>query len=331
MADERLTARDRLLGAAGYGDAEIRPLAADASFRRYDRVTRPGGQRAVLMDAPPGKEDVRPFQQIANVLAGWGLSAPAVLAADPEQGFLLLEDLGDDLFSHLIRKGHDEAELYAAAIDTLPMLQANTPPGTIPPYDLELLLQESALLLDWRFPDAIGREPSAEERAAWQTAWRAVLDGVAGDRSVLVLRDYHVDNLIWLPDRQGVQRTGLLDFQDAVRGHPAYDVASLLSDVRRDVPTEIERAMLARFIAATGADEAAFMADYAVLAAQRNTKILGIFTRLSKRDGKHGYLKWLPRTWRLLRRDLAHPALEPVARWFDNHLPHDPAEDSRPA
>jgi len=331
MADERLTARDRLLDAAGYEDAEIRPLAADASFRRYDRITRPDGQRAVLMDAPPGKEDVRPFQQIANLLSGWRLSAPAILAADPEQGFLLLEDLGDDLFSHLIRNGHDEAELYAAAIDTLAALQANTPPENIPPYDLDLLLQETGLLLDWRFPDAAGREPSADERAAWQSAWCEVLDNVAGDQSVLVLRDYHVDNLIWLPNQQGIQRTGLLDFQDAVRGHRAYDVASLLSDVRRDVPPEIERTMLARFIAAAGADKAAFMADYAVLAAQRNTKILGIFTRLSKRDGKHGYLKWLPRTWRLLRRDLAHPALEPVARWFDNYLPHDPAEDSRPA
>lgn len=328
MEPERLRARDHLLSACGFGDARIVPLAADASFRRYDRVEADGGRRAVLMDAPPDKEDVRPFHRIAEILSDWRLSAPTVFGADPVQGYLLLEDLGDDLFSRLIAGGHDETELYAAAIDVLAELTRHSPPEDLPPYDMDLLLAETGLLLDWRFEEATGAAATDAQRLEWRQAWTEVLAPVAGSRAVLVLRDYHVDNLIWLPERGGLKRTGLLDFQDAVRGHPAYDVASLLSDVRRDVSPALEQRMLTRFAAETGIDPERFHTAYTLLAAQRNTKIAGIFTRLSVRDGKHAYRKWLPRTYRLLRRDLAHPALAPVARWFDNHLPRDPVEDS---
>lgn len=328
MKSERVAARDRLLTQCGFGGAQIVPLAADASFRRYDRITGNDGRRAVLMDAPPDREDVRPFHRIARLLNSWDLSAPVVHGADEVHGFLLLEDLGDDLFSRLIQLGHEEIELYGAAIDVLAGIRRQTPPEDLPPYDMDLLLAETELLLDWRFPEVTGANATDGQRQQWQEAWTSVLTPVAEARTVLVLRDYHVDNLIWLPGREGLRRTGLLDFQDAVRGHPAYDVASLLSDVRRDVAPELEAAMLARYIDRAGEDEATFRTAYALLAAQRNAKIAGIFTRLSVRDGKHGYRRWLPRTYRLLRRDLAHPALAPVARWFDNHLPRDPVEDS---
>lgn len=327
MPSDREIRRDRMLARAGFAGARIAPLAADASFRRYDRIEGRGGRRAVLMDAPPGKEDVRPFHRIAEILRGWDLSAPAVLGADAKAGYLLLEDLGDDLFSRLIEGGMAEAGLYGPAIDLLAALPGHPPPGDLPAYDLDLLLTETDIFLDWRYAEAAGHEAPDEARQAWRDAWAACLTPVARDRSVLVLRDYHVDNLIWLPEREGLRRVGLLDFQDAVRGHPAYDVASLLSDVRRDVPRALEQEMLERYLAATGFHPTAFRIAYALLAAQRNAKILGIFTRLSRRDGKHGYRRWLPRTWRLLRRDLADPALDPVARWFETWLPSDPAED----
>jgi aminoglycoside/choline kinase family phosphotransferase len=327
MTPEREAARDRLLSTCGFDGARIAPLAADASFRRYDRIEGPGDTRAVLMDAPPNKEDVRPFNRIAGLLANWNLSAPEVLGADEIHGFLLLEDLGDDLFSRLIKKGHDEYELYAAAIDVLADLSERAPPADLPAYDMNLMLAETEILLDWRFQEATGAQPTDLQRRSWRDAWAEALAPVAGEQGVLVLRDYHVDNLIWLPDRAALRRTGLLDFQDAVRGHAAYDVASLLSDVRRDVSPDLEESMLHRYIKATGADNDAFRIACALLATQRNAKIAGIFTRLSARDGKHGYRRWLPRTFRLLRRDLTHPALAPVAHWFDNHLPHDPSED----
>lgn len=327
MPSDRVSRRDRMLARAGFAGAAIAPLAADASFRRYDRIAGRDGKRAVLMDAPPDKEDVRPFHRVAEILRGWGLSAPAVLGSDAKAGFLLLEDLGDDLFSRLIEAGAEEAGLYGPAIDLLAALPGHPPPGDLPAYDMELLLAETDIFLDWRFAEAAGHDAPEEARQTWRAAWTACLTPVAAERSVLVLRDYHVDNLIWLPEREGLRRVGLLDFQDAVRGHPAYDVASLLSDVRRDVSPALEQQMLDRYLAATGFHATAFRTACTLLAAQRSAKILGIFTRLSRRDGKHGYRDWLPRTWRLLRRDLSEPALDPVARWFETWLPRDPVED----
>ena len=331
MTPERRTAMMKLLAEAGYGGARIETLAADASFRSYDRVFAPDGRRAVLMNAPPDKEDVRPFRRIADLLTAWALSPPAVLAVDAAQGFLLLEDLGDDLFGRVIaREPAMEAPLYEAATDVLAVLAGRAAPPDLPVHDLDALLDEVALFLDWRFPEVRGREAGDAERRSFRDAWAEALLCASGRQDVLVLRDYHVDNLIWLPDREGVRRVGLLDFQDAVGGHPAYDLASLLADVRRDVPADLEEAMIRRYLAATGAAETPFRAAYAALGAQRNTRIIGVFTRLCRRDGKPRYMQWLPRAWRLLRRDLAHPALEPVAAWFDIHVPDDPAAEGVP-
>jgi len=310
------------LAAAGWSAAERRTLAGDASFRRYDRLIR-GGDTAVLMDAPP-QEDVRPFVTVAEILRGLGLSAPAVLAQDIAAGLLLLEDLGDGTYTRLLAAGADEATLYALAVDALIELQRRCDPAAapLPPYDEARLLGEAALLVDWHLPAMTGAAAPALLRESYLDAWRAVLPHAAGAATTLVLRDYHVDNLLHLPQRPGVAACGLLDFQDAVLGPASYDLVSLLEDARRDVPPALAERMIERYLAAFPAiDRGAFLASYAVLGAQRNCKIVGIFTRLWRRDGKPQYLPHIARVWRLIERDLAHPALAPVADFLDRNVP----------
>lgn len=312
------------LDECGWGGARVAPLAGDASFRRYYRLGR-NGRRAVLMDAPPPQEDVVPYIAVSQLLRQLGLSAPEVFAEDRAAGFLLIEDFGDDTYTRLLDRGADEPALYTLAVDTLIDLQravdARGSPD-LPPYDAERLLAEAALLVDWYVPAAIGEPLSARRRDEYLDLWRTLLPQAALPGETLVLRDYHVDNLMLLPDRSGVQGCGLLDFQDAVCGPPSYDLVSLLEDARRDVPADLRQTMTERYLAAFPAlDRAAFLRSAAILAAQRNCKILGIFTRLWRRDGKPRYLIHIPRIWRLLDQELAHPALGPIARWLDRHLP----------
>ena len=315
MSERAATICD-FLARHGFGAAGRAPLAGDASVRRYERLSG-GPQPAVLMDAPPDQLDVRPFLRIAAWLRAQALSAPAVLAAEPETGLVLLEDLGDRLFNRELARGADEAALYGAAVDLLAMLHTRPPPDALPPYDEAKFLAEAELLLEWFAP---GLDPSA--RTAWASLWRALLPAARVGPDALVYVDYHADNLLWLPDRAGHARIGLLDFQDARLGPPAYDLASLLGDARRDVAPALAEAMLARYQAARpGLDPAALHAACAILGAQRNCKILGLFTRLAERDGKPHYLAHLPRVRAYLRRDLRHPALAPLAAWFERHLP----------
>lgn len=307
---DRAEKRAAFLARAGWAGANAKLLAGDASNRRYDRLTGgPGGAHCVLMDAPPEKgEDVRPFVAIARHLATLGLSAPRILAEDTADGFLLLEDLGDDLFARLVtRIPAVEQDLYAAAIDLLAELHRHPPPPGIGAYDAGLMADLACLPLDWYLP-GLGRAVSAAERTAFRSGIEARLAMLAGAR-VLVLRDYHAENLIWLPGRDGVARVGLLDFQDALAGPPAYDLVSLLEDARRDVPAALQTEMRARYVAATGHDADVFAAAYALLGAQRNLRILGVFARLCLRDGKPRYLPMMPRVWGHLMRDLAHPGL----------------------
>lgn len=306
------------LRANGWGGAEIRPLAGDASFRRYFRVHK-DGETAVLMDAPPSHEDVRPFITVAAELVDRGLSAPLTLAMDLDRGLLLLEDFGDRLVGpHLRARPDDEAEVYDAAIDVLIELAVRPAPSHVATYDEATMLREVALFTDWYAPALGLKVDAAGYERAWRETWADVL-GTAAETRALVLRDYHADNLILL-DRPGTRRLGLLDFQDALAGHPAYDLVSLLQDARRDVSPELEARMLARYAAS---DPDTFRAHYEVLGAQRNAKILGIFTRLWKRDGKDHYLKLQPRVWGYFERNLAHPALAPVRDWFDRNVPAD--------
>jgi len=305
------------LARCGWAGARVEPLAGDASFRRYFRVVD-GPRSAVLMDAPPAHEDVRPFVAVAEWLHSVGLSAPEILARDVEHGLLLLGDFGDwRLREFLDSDPSRERELYALATDVLIHLHANAAMAGLKPHGLEQWLEELALFTDWYCP-ALHLSVDVD---SFRKAWTEVLEPVANDGlgPVTVLRDYHAENVMLVRGRDGVRHFGLLDFQDALVGHPAYDLASVLEDARRDVSPDIERAMIDRYVAAMGNPEQ-FERAYWVLAAQRNTRILGVFTRLWKRDNKPHYTAFQPRMWGLLERDLARPALEPVRRWFDLNI-----------
>jgi len=305
---------ESFLATAGWGDARVAPLPGDASFRRYFRLVGPGAATAMLMHAPPPREDPRPFLSVARWLATNSLRAPRIFAEDAAEGWVLLEDFGDwRLREWLDAHPEDESRLYEGAVDTLVALH-RLEPAPFAPYDLAEYQREAGLFVEWYCP-AKGLEVDVR---GWRAAWDVALAPVLTRQrpGVTVLRDYHAENIMLPPD--GTQ--GLIDFQDALVGHPAYDLVSLLQDARRDVMPLVERAMLDRYVAAArpGAE---FEADYAVLGAQRNAKIVGIFTRLAKRDGKPRYLELIPRVWALLERDLAHSALKPVAAWFAENIP----------
>ena len=306
------------LARAGWAHARIEPLAGDASFRRYFRVIAEG-RSAVLMDAPPPHEDPRPFAAVADWLTAAGLTPPPILARDLDAGLLLLGDFGDvRLRETLDAAPQREAELYALATDVLVHLHRQPPMAGLKAHDLQNWLDELTLFTDWYCP-AVGQ---AVDVAGYARAWRDVLAPIAADGlgPVTVLRDYHAENIMLLAGREGIAHFGLLDFQDARTGHPAYDLASVLEDARRDVSPAIELVMIDRYVDATGAD-ARFESAYWALAAQRNTRILGVFTRLWKRDDKPHYLDFQPRMWGLLERDLAHHGLAPVRAWFDENVP----------
>ncbi len=304
------------LAAHGWGDAQILPLAGDASFRRYFRVVD-GTRQAVLMDAPPPHEDPRPFIAVAEWLCESGLNAPTIIARDLDLGLLLIEDFGDVRLRETVDEApHTEADYYAGITDLLVHLHRQPAMEGLPVHGLEHWLDEVMLFTDWYCP-AFGLEV---DRDAFRAAWAEVLMPVERDGlpRVTVLRDYHAENIMLVPGKDGIAHYGLLDFQDALIGHPAYDLASVLEDARRDVSPAVEAAMLARYQAVTGRDiEHAYWA----LAGQRNTRILGVFVRLWKRDGKPHYKSFQPRMWGLLERDLAHPALVPVRQWFDANVP----------
>ena len=324
MQGDRAPAIAEFLAAAGWGAVPPKPLAGDASFRRYYRLVD-GERRALLMDAPPPHEDVGSYIRVAEMLRGHGLSAPRIFAEDRERGLLAIEDFGDDTYTRLLADGGAETELYTLAIDTLVALQsAVDAPPDLPPYDEPRLLDEAALLTEWYAPEILGAELPAALREEYLQLWREVLPLAALPGPTLVLRDYHIDNLMLLPGREGVRRCGLLDFQDALCGPASYDLVSLLEDARRDVPAALRAAMTERYLAAFPAlDRGAFRRSAAILAAQRNAKIIGIFTRLWRRDGKPQYLVHIPRVWRLLEGDLRDPSLKGIAAWLDRQ--HQPA------
>lgn len=281
---------------AGWADAAQSIVAGDASNRRYDRLRRADWETAIVMDAPPDRgEDVRPFVSIAQHLRACGLSAPQIIAQDAARGFLLLEDLGDDVFARVLeRDGALENRLYSAAIDVLVHLHRQPAPD-LAAYDAAVMTPLALLAFDW-YADAAGACDASARSRAEDEVFR-LLEPVSP--SVLIQRDYHAENLIWLPERPGARAVGLLDFQDAMLGHPAYDLCSILLDARRDVSLDVQDAMLARYISGAGiTDEAAFRRAYWALALQRNLRIVGVFARLCVRDGKPHYLGYLPRVWR---------------------------------
>jgi N-acetylmuramate 1-kinase len=318
MAD-RAAAQADFLTATGWGAAERRHLAGDASDRRYERL-RLGAATAVLMDSPPGGADEpAAFVAMSVHLRQLGLSAPEVLAQNLNHGFLLLEDLGDDLYARLLTtEPGRELALYAAATDCLLHLQASPPPKELPNLSAADWAAAAAFALDWYAFAATGERP---DPAAFLAAMTKAMVAWADGPRVLILRDFHAENLLWLPGRAGLARVGLLDFQLAQLGQPGYDLVSLLQDARRDVAPETEAAMIARFAAAQGIAHEVFAAHYAVLGAQRALRIIGVFARLCLKAGKPGYLSLLPRVWGQLQRNLMHPALADLRQVCDAVLP----------
>ena len=357
----RAEAKAAFLASAGLSGSRREPVAGDASTRAYERLHRPGGATLILMDAPPAAESVTAgpdaspdermalgynamarlaggradaFAAVAGWLRGRGLSAPEVFELDADAGFALLEDLGDRLFVHRLAAGEDASTVYGAAVDLLAALQAEPPPATLPApggawpllaYDALALRTGVDLFLEW-WPRLVRLPPVDEAAGAeWVELWRPVLERGEAGATVFVHRDYHAENLLWLPARDGVARVGLLDFQDAVRGHPAWDLLHLLQDARRDVAPELETAMLERFLSLRPElDREGFLADYAALGALNAARILGpVFARQIVLFGRDKYRAFLPRTWRALERDLAHPGLGGLRVWFDRHVPAD--------
>lgn len=318
----RAAAREAFLARSGHAGQTLDALPADASARRYFRL---GGQGLLLMDSPPGAEPLSPYLQVAELLHACGLSAPRVLAADTEQGLALIEDFGQATYTRLFAGGHAVAPLYQLAVDTLVELHRAGPAAAegLPAYDATRLADECALFIDWYAPLLVGRSAATQLRERYLATFADACRAVATRREVLVLRDYHVDNLMFLEGRPGVAACGLLDFQDALCGSPAYDLMSLLEDARRDVPETLRISLLTHYlIQRPELDGRTFMADYQVLAAQRHAKVLGIFVRLAKRDGKRGYLAHLPRVLSLFQRALQAEALGPLHHLLDHHLPN---------
>jgi hypothetical protein len=325
---------DDFLARHGWRSDQRRRLAGDASFRKYDRLEGPQG-RAVLMDAPPPHEDVRPFVRIAKHLYGLGFSVPRILAEDHAGGLLLLEDLGDDTYTRLLAKSYDEHALYTLATDALIALHKlpldRALPAGVPAYGQDRLLEEVDRINAWYRPLAEMAPLSETDLHEYRDIWRNALPKAWAVPSSLVLFDYHVDNLLGLFDRPGVKACGILDFQDAVAGPVTYDLVSLLEDARRDIDPALVGDMKARYSAAfplIGAKE--FNVSWAVMAAQRHTRVIGTFARLKLRDGKPQYLQHLPRLWRYLDQCLGAPELADLKAWFARSFP-DPLRRLRAA
>ncbi|MGL4440724.1 MAG: tRNA (adenosine(37)-N6)-threonylcarbamoyltransferase complex ATPase subunit type 1 TsaE, partial [Bosea sp. (in: a-proteobacteria)] len=341
----------KLIDRAGWGDAIRQHMLGDASTRAYERLVRSNGETAILMISPPRADGPpvrggKPYSAIARLaervdafvavdrgLRALELSAPDIIASDLANGLLLIEDLG---LETVLVDGVPAPDRYEVAAEVLAALHARPLPTilpvsdgrehVIPDYDVEALGIETELLLDWYAPHIAGVTLPAVARAEFAKAWEPLYVTLLEGQRTWVLRDYHSPNLIWLPEREGLQRIGIIDFQDAVMGHPAYDMVSLGQDARVDVAPGLELKLLSRYAGVRRAadpdfDLAAFATAYAIMGAQRNTKILGIFARLDKRDGKPAYLKHLPRIEAYLRRDLAHPALAGLKAWYQAHLP----------
>ncbi len=348
----RCLAANAFIKRVGWDDARATFLQGDASARRYTRLSRAGGS-AILMDAPrqpdgpivqDGKpysriahlaEDVGPFVAVDRTLRAAGLSAPTILAEDLDAGFLLIEDMGDRVYGTETDGGSHQSDLWTAAIDMLLALRRANPPMTmqvsptrlhqLPQLDATILSIEVALLPDWYWPEIYGTIMPSVVRAHYEAVWQPVIAHILTQPTGWLLRDVHSPNLLWLPEREAAQRVGVIDFQDALAGPWAHDVMSLLQDARVDVPEALETKLLARYAAhaATlpGFNEQDFRLTYAAYGALRATRLLGLFVRLLRRDDKPHYLAHIPRNWRYLERNLRHPALAPLADWYDTHLP----------
>ena len=345
------------LKAANWDKATRNPVPGDASSRRYERLSM-DGKKAVLMDAPNGAEtpsepdgasvderkalgynalariagnNPEAFAVIGHELSKRGFSAPHIIAADLDKGFMLLEDLGDNLYARVIENAPEsERKLYEAAIDTLAAIYRSTFPSLaeyggktwrIRDYDSAALLAEADLFLDWYAKD-FGRDIHGPARSEWNDIWEVLFQSLNAHASGLALRDFHAENIFWLPERQATDRVGLIDFQDGLFAHPAYDLVSLIEDARRDVSSELTTPLMKRFCQKAGLKYGTkFKTAYAVMGAQRNAKILGIFVRLAERDGKPHYRDLIPRVAAHFQNNLQDPKCADLKAWIEAYVP----------
>lgn len=358
MSSDRDAAVAGFLARAGLGAAAREPVPGDASTRRYERLTTAAGARLILMDAPPSNESppcdpswdaaertrlgwnamarlaasrVEAFAAVSGYLRGRGLSAPDVLALDVPLGLAVVEDFGAGVFARLMAEGADEGEFYRTAVAATARLHEETPPAvlsaygaawTLLDYDALALKAGADLFVHWLPTYRPALRLDAEALAEWDALWTPIVERAAAGATAFTHRDYHAENLIWLGERQGVRRAGMIDFQDALRAHPGWDLHSLLQDARRDVSPELEQAALEHyFTLRPEVGREAFMADYAALAALNEARIIGVFARLITRDAKPRYAQFLPRMWRQLERNLVAPGMEGLKAWFDRHVP----------
>ncbi len=324
MVTTRLEEQQQFCDQQGWGNADIFPLPCDASKRSYTRL-KDDGRCAMLMDAPPEFENLSAYIRLAKHLSTLGIRTPEIYACDLQQGFAIIEDFGDDTFTRLLDTGASDETLYSQAIDVLIHIQKSPNAAAVeaPPYDEQLLLLEVERFVEWFVPAVRGTEVTEDERVAYLEAWKTALKHVAEDRSMLVVRDFHVDNLMIIKGDKGLAGCGLLDFQDALIGSSAYDVVSLVEDARRDVRPEVRALVLDRYFDSfPKLDREVVTRDMAILGAQRHAKVLGLFTRLSRQDDKHVYLKHVPRVAHLLGECLQIPELEEVRTVIEMLVPN---------
>ncbi len=326
---DRAVLKRRFLDTTEWSPASVVSMTGDASNRRYDRLTL-GDATAILMDAAPERgEDVRPFIRIGEHLRAQGFSAPEILARDVPNGFLLLEDLGDDRFKEVLERAPDrEEDLYREATDALIALHQCPLPADLPDYGPQRMVEVCEPLFS-SYTRTLAGEVVHADQTRFNAALEDVLNRHVGAPSVLIERDYHAENLLWLPDREGVARVGMLDYQDAAAGHPAYDLVSMLQDARRDVSQDIETAMIDHYIAKTSVDAAAFTAAYWALGLQRNLRIVGVFARLATQMGKPHYVDFIPRVWAYIERGLQRPELSDMEAVLRDTVPTPSPENLR--
>lgn len=324
ISEQRRMLRERFIASLGWKNVTLEEMPADASFRRYYRL-KGAAKPMLLMQDPPDRPPVppfvmvEPFVKIALHLRKLGLHAPEIYEQDVKNGLLVIEDFGDDTYTRLLNRNMEAKPLYEMAVDALIHLHKHPERSniTLPRYDDKLLCDEAMLLPDWYYPAVTGKALNEGSKESYREIWRNLFAKFPKGQETLVLRDYHVDNLMLTPG-EGIYRCGLLDFQDAVHGQFAYDVMSLLEDARRDVPQERQNHLLDRYFAAmNGLDREGFDYAYRVLAAQRHAKVLGIFVRLFVRDGKDRYLQFIPHVHKLFMQNLSHPALATLKAWFE--------------